>query len=830
MRHHLALRNFLGEITKVYEYERAIPPAAPAKVRMPSHHIAVLDVSGSMYGDLPSVRSIVEKVFTAQEFTDPSMLITLLSYASNGDCRMHFHRRTVAEVMAPGSTHLQEIRNLTTRGLTGISQALRHAEKLIDDKEITAISLHTDGYANDPSPFQEHKAILELCDKIAQHPNTFCNTVGYRSYCDYPLLTTIALKLSGKAIHATSAAEVYAALHGVQIQLAGSMAPAVEAAKGDASFVAVVSRSARKVVGGTESVVARGLSASDDVAIYRLWEIPKERYDITRNTGPTANLVFSRLMLGLGRYNQAKYALVDLRWEDMLVKHARALTAPQITDMIQDVEHELFDTTGVHMRSDGYGLPNLHLPTVPEVLGMIGRYAQGTEIAIPSGTYKRRGLKRVPGVRVDGAYVAPKYRLKIKGGTAGFTPVSGVEFNRTNATINLRVVQDGELHTDAGLRVAAVGGVKLDLKDFKMYTVVGDGDVNLGALMLQSTDKRLVRWLKDKIFRGAEVAYPAGTQELFTIPLDYLPVASYTQVPLAPPATAVQQLLELTVVQKLLGALLKSSSVRYTDEQILALKEHCVTPAGYFSGPTTTPYADLTKAVEMGEVDVRVSTSVEFGTTEILGTQDLYSGNEYLQRRFVASFGLELIAKPTMLDWWRTGVVFGEKKLSARTTLGPVDELTYSIYQQFLGMTEPTALISLFYMSIGPEFNPTNFTMACGKKFLPETTVEIFTDVARQVDQAIERVYQDYLQPLSFYVGATGMLPDNLECPPLTADQAAVKYPQLKLGKGEQEAYFYEVGPGVLMTVKKTSSYYSTAKGVEAAKALLAGSGLSPED
>ena len=683
-RHHLALRNFLGEITKVYEYERTAPPAAPAKVRVPSHHIAILDVSGSMYGDLPSVRSIVEKVFTAQEFTDPSMLITLLSYASNGDCRMHFHRRTVAEVMAPGSTHLQEIRNLATRGLTGISQALRHAEKLIDDKEITAISLHTDGYANDPSPFQEHKAILELCDKIAQHPNTFCNTVGYRSYCDYPLLTTIALKLSGKAIHATSAAEVYTALHGVQAQLAGSMTPAVEAAKGDASFVAVVSYPDRKLVGGTESVVARGLSAAESVFIYRFWEIPKEQYDEGRQTGCAANLVFSRLMLGLGRYNQAKYALVGLRWVDMLTKHARALTAPQIAAMIQDVEHELFDmeTAAFHQHSDTYGLPNLHLPTVPEVLAMIGKYAKGTEIAIPPGTYKRRGLKRVPGARVDGAFVPAKYRLKPKGGATGFFPVSGVEFNRSNATVNLRVIQDGDLvdvATDAV--VDQVAGIKLDLKDYKMYTVVGDGEVNLSALMLTSTDKRLVRWLKDTLFQGAEVRYPAGYTEMFTLPLDRLPVASYTAVPHAPTAAIINDLFALTVVQKILAGLLKSSSVRYTDEQILALKQHYVTPAGYFSGPTTTPYADLRAAVDAGEVDVRVSTSVEFGTTEILGTGDLYSGNEYLQRRFVATVGGEELVKPTLLDWWKEGVQFSEKKLSARTTLGPVDELTFPLYQ-----------------------------------------------------------------------------------------------------------------------------------------------------
>ena len=120
--------------------------------------------------------------------------------------------------------------------------------------------------------------------------------------------------------------------------------------------------------------------------------------------------------------------------------------------------------------------------------------------------------------------------------------------------------------------------------------------------------------------------------------------------------------------------------------------------------------------------------------------------------------------------------------------------------------------------------------MARGRKLTPEAAVEVFTDLLGLVEARIEQLYLGYLQPLSFYVGATGMLPDHLESTPLTADQVGAKYPRLKLGKGEQEAYFYEVGPGVLMVVKKTSSYFSTEKGVEAAKVLLTGSQLDLED
>ena len=71
------------------------------------------------------------------------------------------------------------------------------AETLINDAEVTAITLHSDGYANDPSPYTEGQQLQAAAKDISKHPNVFCNTVAYRSCCDFNLLSSVANQLSG---------------------------------------------------------------------------------------------------------------------------------------------------------------------------------------------------------------------------------------------------------------------------------------------------------------------------------------------------------------------------------------------------------------------------------------------------------------------------------------------------------------------------------------------------------------------------------------------------------------------------------------------------------
>jgi hypothetical protein len=83
-----------------------------------------------MCSDLPDIRKTVEEILTLDEFNAPDLRVSLITYSSHGDVRLHFEKVTVEEVMTKNSPHIREIRNLQVRGLTCISQGLKMAHDL----------------------------------------------------------------------------------------------------------------------------------------------------------------------------------------------------------------------------------------------------------------------------------------------------------------------------------------------------------------------------------------------------------------------------------------------------------------------------------------------------------------------------------------------------------------------------------------------------------------------------------------------------------------------------------------------------------------------------
>jgi hypothetical protein len=817
-----ALHNYGGKAVKFYTVEaQDVTPDPQAAATSPSHHIAILDVSGSMWGDIDSVKNIIEKVFTAEEFNDPAMKISLLTYSSNGDCRVHFEKVTVEDVLAPNSPHIAEIRNLRVRGLTGMSQALVTAEKLIDDAEVTCISLHTDGYANDPSPYAEAQSIVKAVEALEKHPNAFCNTVGYRSYCDFALLAAISNRLSGKSMQAANAREVYKALHDTQTLLAGQMSPVIEAGIGQFDFIAFVSKKGEKVLGGTSSLTVRGLSGDDDATIYRYKAVDEQTYAVAPGpvcdglTNPTPLLAFCRANIALGNLNVAKFAMVSTKLGSLLDKHSRALVAAEVVEMSSDVEAFLYDKVSESLRAD-YGLGETG-PSVLELLSQLNTFRSSLRVNVRdlAANYQRRGLKRVTGTRNDkGEIEPPTHKLQTpRDNTA--VQVSGIDINRDTATANIRLVEDGTLiETAGGTPVEEVAGIKLDLKSYHNYTLVGDGRINVPVLPIRTSDKRCFAMLKDM----GLVTGDFDPSAQYNLDLSKMPLVDYDQDFGDMPSDVADELAELTVLQKILSGLTAGESEALTAEQIAALKECYISPALYFSPPTTVPYADLAVALAQGEVDTYLSYKVKIGTPDITNVSKLASGNAYLQRRFTltGADGSE-VAKPTLKDWWADGNTWGIKSLSARTKLTPVDDVSYPIYEGFLGLGDTGALKDVL---LAAHLEPNTFMDALSGGMDRDEALAVFKDALRKTDNAIDVMYEHHVCPLAFYVGATGLVPDNFGAA-MTADQLTEKYPNVSLAKAEKEGTFYQVpGTDMILGVFVQAEHFSTERGLEAAKAL----------
>lgn len=817
-----ALRNFAGEPIAFYRAEAESLDTDGAKAAsIPTHHIIGIDVSGSMYYDLDTLKPMIEKLLTLEEFNDPSLKVSLVTYSSKNDVRVHFERATVEQVMAPNSAQLAEIRKLRVRGLTCISQGLYAAEKLVNDSETTCISIHSDGYANDYSPTQERRDIAAAVEALKQHPNVFCNTVAYGSWADFNTLSGIANALSGTCLQAKNIRQVYEAMHEATDLLAGNMAPVLEVGIGKADFALVVSKAARKVLGSTDSLAVRGLSAGDDATAYRLYAMTAAEFNASElpevhagTDGSDVVLAFARTQVALGNLNAAKYGLVAYKDETLLGDNYRALTGTDVAKMAVAMEDALFAQSRSANVSATFGLP-AQGPSVLAVLGTLAAYKGSLRVNVEklAAGYARRGLKRVPGTReADGTITPPNAKLRTASDRTA-VPVSGIEINRNTATVNVRMVQDGDLLDANGNVVSEVEGVLLALKDYRNYTVVSDGALNVQSLPLRISDKRCFKAL-------ADLGVVSGTFDPkveYDIDLSGLPLVDFNQS-FDLPSDTFDKLVHMTLLQKILSAVTSGSSTSLTTEQIDALKALHVTPALYFSPPTTNAYEKLEDALANGLVDTRISYKVEVGTSDITNLGKLKSGNAYFERRFTLTHADGTEEKkpklPMLLD---EGVTVGLKTLSARTKLDAVDDLSFPIYEEFLGLADNGYLIDVLDKA-GLDYDERKAFDAACKGGDRDNRVEVFTSTLRKVENAIDRIFSETVGPLVFYVGATGLVPDELGAVALTAEQVAEKFTDIKLSKDEkEEGTFFLLPSGLLLTVYAKGEHFTTDAGLKAA-------------
>lgn len=798
-----ALRNFNGQpvkFVKVTTEDHNATKATP--VKQATHHIIIIDRSGSMYYDLPDTKAMVEKLLTLTEFNDPLQKISLISYSSQGDVKVHFAKVTVEDVLKADSPYVGEIRSIHVTGLTCISQSLTLAASLVDDKDTTCITLHSDGYANDRSPSSERTAIADAAAALAKRPNVFVNTIAYRESSDFTLLSGVANMASGVCVQAKSIKQVYEALHTAQATLAGNMAPALVLAKaGD--YIVFCSTAAGKVLGSSDDLTVRGLKDTDDKVAYRFQFVDEAEAGSLSDADPKAVLAYARAQISEGNINNAKYALCGVR-STLLHKHYRALVANEVAAMAADIEGALF--SGTIDQSVAFGLAS-NGPSVLEVLGVLGKFAKSLRVNTKAmmASYKRQGVKRIGGTReADGSVTPPEFELKATNGD--YADVLSFDFNRNTATVNILTARKANLVKCAtGEVISEVAGIDVsNLKDFRNFTLVGDGTICTPILPLRISDKRCHKALVDMgVLTGDFDPNAEVTVDIGSLPL----IAFDKAFTLAD--DVYDRLTKLTAASKLLSACIKEASDAFTPEQVAELKAHYLSSSLYFSGPTTTHYADLQDALSKGEVDTRLSYKIDVGNAEITALGKLPSANAFAERRFTLTVAGAAVDKPKLPSVLDTTAVWGEKVLGPRIKLTKVDDLLFPIFKSFL-LDGGKGAFADTLRSAGVEDDAVDGLLAAlagnGDK------VEAIMTANRQVAERLEAVYHQEVSPLVFYIGATGLVPDDLNAKAYTADQLVAVYPDIALSKDEKEGLFYALPNGLLLTVFIKGEYYTTAQ------------------
>ncbi len=832
----LVLRDLAGQPTKrfVVETSKLTIDSAPRRV---AHHVVVIDRSGSMWGDITAVRSVVEKVAVLEEYRDSELLMSVLSYSSTGDYTTHFARVALSEVMKPGSVYVENLRSIQSTGLTCMSQAFAAALQLVRPGEPTVITLHSDGYVNDLSPAQEKRTIDALIDGAkSKELDLAVDTVAYSDRSDFRLLLSISDRMGGRCVVARDSKVVYDALKETQKRLAEGTAPPITLDPAGHDFVLLVSRSAGKVLLSEKGkdLVVRGLKPGDDAVVYRLEE--RECQGLV-DAEPQAYYALSAAFLAKGMVRSAKEALCATR-DEIFRMHWRALSRTDVEAFYADVVACLGDPTH-RPRTLRYGVLASGPPLV-DLFSVLAEHAADVDVDLPSlaSGYRLRSVRRLAGHRDESGKLVPP-PVKFEAVDEGpWVKVSGVQLSNANATLNLRLVRKGRLLLQADVppssdvvckdgEIVSVAGVDLrgKLSVFRNYTVVSDGSVHAKALRIRVRSKAAWRALEK--LGAVSGAFDHGNA-VVELSLAECPVVDLRkEVSVDGLGETVEAMLTAKMVASILRALTGGTSARFSAAQALALQSVCVSKSLNVSTPTTVPYLSRKDALAQGIIDVSVGCKVEVGLHDVLPSQ-LPSANAFLGRHFtvtkIVNTDGELqrveVKDPKFEDLCWPSSQVTKKPLSTRAKPAVTDGMFLPLFEDLFSSGDGAWRQFCEAAGAGdlgdqlPRFLPhlRGDEKRTDRLHNEDDRAELVEELQGKIDEALEGVLANQIRPLVFWVGATGTLPEGVEAPPLSAEQAKARSKELKVSKKLEDATFYFLPSAVLLAAVPEERDFSTGK------------------
>lgn len=825
-----ALYNFGGQEKCYYLVNPVKLEIIPSNISKKSvaHSIIIIDRSGSMYYDIQALKDTLIKLLTLDEYINLQLVVTLISYSSKGDVTSHFQKVPIQEVMKNNSPYIQEIKRIQAGCATCISQAMQLAKTLINEGELTAITLHSDGYANDSSSSSEAKALESICEQL-KSMDVFVNTIAYSYASDFKLLSKIANTVSGSCIKVGDVKEVYDTIYSTSKLLGSSVAPAIEELlDGDYTYQVFLSKSAKKINGASGTLKIFGLKPDDDAIVYKYKQISKEAFEQLTDVPVVQNhecvYAFAKANLAEGNLNTAKYAIASSFDATLTERHAKALTNAEIADFARDMDIALFYPTILREHEIGDRVKVNNRISLLELIKIFEEHRKSIIINLKhlQQNYQRKGIKKINGSRDENGNLVKPWLTTEYIDNGEYVGMGSFDINRNTATINMLVSRKVKLiKIEDKTPIIEVAGLLVnDLATFNYYTIVSDGELNVDSLKVKISSKKAFELLKETGILELNGIPPEqfDFRAEYTIKLNNLPLVSF-DASFANIDGLFYQIAEIKVLSSIISSHLKGESDVFLPEQLSELKNHYLSKNLYLNFPTTTEYTDLKQALANGTVDSRVSYKIDIGSKEILNLGKLHSANKFLDRMYQV-YDIEtgeIFDKPTFEIALNPNIAVRHKQLSSRTKITKVDDLMKPIFDDFLGI-EVSGIVAAILSKVGAD----NLVRLLQDKWdnKPVSKQEMVTALTvanSKLEEYAEIIYRDKICPLVFYVGSTGLLPDEMNAKAVNADELAGKYSNLQFSKDEQEGTFFEVGNSIISVYAK-NEYYSTKPAVGVAQ------------
>ncbi|MDZ8140544.1 MAG: hypothetical protein RM049_35510 [Nostoc sp. DedQUE04] len=445
-----------------------------------------------------------------------------------------------------------------------------------------------------------------------------------------------------------------------------------------------------------------------------------------------------------------------------------------------------------------------------ELIQIFGQYCNNIIINIKhlQEDYQRTGIKRIRGIRNENGELLQPWLTTEYIDNAEYVDMGEFQLSRNAATINMLIKRRVKLakFEDQTPTIEVAGLLVNDLNAFNNYTIVSDGKINVKSLQVKISSKKVFDLLKQKgILDAEEFDFWAE----YTIQLDNLPLvaanSSYSSID-----GLFNELAEIKVLNSIMCAHLKNESDVFIETQLDEFKKHYLSKNTYINFPTTNEYTDIKQALVDGTIDSKLSYKIDIGSQDILNLSKFPSANKFLNRmyRLYDKETGEIIMNPSFEMVFNENLAVRHRLLSSRTKITKVDELMKPIFDDFLGL-EQNGIVEGILKKVGADSLAQLLEdKQTGKQIGKEEMVAALTVANKKLEQYAENIYQDKISPLVFYIGCTGLLPEQMQAKAMTYDEAAAKYPNLQFSKNEQEGSFFAVGDSIISIYTKTE-YYS---------------------
>lgn len=603
----------INPLKTLYLVHQEVPQDEKVKdvdVHQPTHHIAVIDCSGSMAGDLPRLRTQLKNRLTS--LLSPNDKLSLIWFSGRSQAGILLRYEEIIGVHDLTRIHKAIDQWLQPQGLTGFVDPLQITEKLVKETAAEALPVSlffmSDGCDNQ----WDRRAILAAVEAAAGGlaAATF---VEYGFYADRALLVAMAAKAGGTHVFAKDF-PAYEPVFDAAMRRRGSTVKRRELAISGDPIEGIVYAIVRGADGSPASNELQTFEVKGNKVLVPDG-VPEIYYLSPTSVGTEQKALFA--MEGL----YAAVSLFSARMKPDIIYPILALLGDvrfieefsvcfgkqRYSDFMQAASTAVFDPLTRLTR--GYNpalVPADDAFTLLELLQMLIEDESRLLLDHPAFEYNRIGRARVEDTDAPGGAL----KFTPAPNPDGY-PIETLTWNQERANVSVLVTKQGvvDLAERKGLKGSSVIGVP-DLFPtfiFRNYALAKDGLINVGKLPVKISPKLAVE-LTNRGGAAWMTFDKAAAPGTCIIDLAKLPILNRKMIREATTSAKVAaqiewELIEAQARQKVFGALLKEKKPtdaaaasprlagRYTDEIAAWLAEQGLTDRGFSPAHTKTEAA-----------------------------------------------------------------------------------------------------------------------------------------------------------------------------------------------------------------------------------------------